>query len=88
MSDSRFHLKVDFEIYGQKFNWNPSLNYFDRGDGMDDRIFQWFVDCYNEAHDKYQDAIYEADRINREKATERVERAEFERLKAKYGDAQ
>lgn len=84
MSDSRFHLKVKFEIYGQEFEWNPSLNYFDRGDGMDDRIFSWFVDCYNQAYDKYQEANDEARRLAEERDRERQERAELDRLKAKY----
>lgn len=84
MSDSRFHLKVEFEIYGKKYTWNPSLNYFDRGDGMDDRIFQFFVNSYNDAWMHYQEENDRAARESENRETERREREELARLKAKY----
>jgi len=83
MSDSRFHLKIDFEIYGKKFDWNASLNYYDRGDGMDERIFNWFVCAYEEAYASYQEEIYSVEERSRKKI-EDAERAELARLKDKY----
>lgn len=87
MSDSRFHLKVEFEIYGQKYKWEPSFNYFDRGDGMDERIHDWFVKCYQDAHGKYQAAMYEEQREQEKREAEQRERVELARLRAKYPDA-
>ena len=84
MGDSRFHLKVDFEIYGEKFDWDASLNCCAHGGEIDDRITNWFLTCYEEAYSKYQDEIYKADATNRKKAEEAQERAELDRLKAKY----
>jgi hypothetical protein len=51
---------------------------------MDDRIFQWFVDCYNDAWNHYQDEISAANRDAKQRETEERERAELARLKAKY----
>ena len=86
MSDSRFHLKIEFDIYGEKYKWEPSLNYFDRGDGMDDRIFSWFVDCYEKAYSKYQDSMHDR-RIEQETDDEaQRERTELARLRTKYPD--
>lgn len=86
MSDSRFHLKVQFEIYGQKYEWEPSLNYFNRGDGMDDRIFDFFVKSYEDAYSKFQYANQKAEIEARAAAKEREERELLARLKAKYED--
>lgn len=84
MGDSRFHLKAEFEIYGEKFEWDASLNWCADSGEIDERIRDWFLSCYDSAYEKYQDQIYEADRERREKAEEVSERAELERLKAKY----
>lgn len=84
MGDSRFHLKVEFEIFGKEYKWSPSLNYYDRGDGIDDRIFQWFVSCYEDAY-RHWEASMEAANAERERIdTERREREELRRLKEKY----
>ena len=53
MSDSRFHLKVEFEVYGKKFEWNPSLNWQGSPSECDQRITDWFVECYESALDEH-----------------------------------
>jgi hypothetical protein len=80
MSDSRFHLEVKFEIYGEKFTWSPSLNWSTGECGCDDRITGWFADCHSKAYGKFQDGQHS--RIRKE--IEAEERAELARLLAKY----
>lgn len=87
MSDSRFHLKVTFEVYGKEFKWEPSLNWSAAPGECDERIAGWFADCYNTAYAEFQTAQREADAERRKKADEAAERAQLARLRAKYPDA-
>jgi hypothetical protein len=59
-------------------------NWSDNGDGIDQRIVDWFRAQVEIAMDLYNERIYEADRVNREAEGEKRDRAEFQRLKAKY----
>ena len=88
MSDSRAEVKIEFSIYGRKFkqlwsiNWSPD---FHTGYAIDDRVGQWFTDCYNEAHSEYMFDVMQDQRRLEAEAAERKERADYERLKVKYG---
>lgn len=84
MSDSRFHLKVVFEVYGKEFEWDSSLNWSAEPGECDERISGWFSSCYENAYAEFQDFCYRADAENRKKAEELAERAELARLSAKY----
>ena len=84
MSDSRFHLKVEFEIYGEKFPWDASLNWHDDGDGIDQRIFEFFRDAHDKAYAKFQKEIYESAMHEYMKQKEKEEREMLAKLKAKY----
>lgn len=85
MSDHRCHLKIEFSIYGMKFEWDTSINYApNEGDGIDDRIVDWFNECYAEARAAWDhESMLEDERRAAEKL-ERDERQQLARLKAKY----
>lgn len=84
MSDHRFQLKIQFSIYGMNFEWEPDLNWNNHTGGVDDRIIDWFTDCYAKARAEFET---ENDREQKRRAAatlEESERAELVRLKAKY----
>lgn len=54
MSDHRFSLDAKLTIYGQSFEWHPWLNWNPNGDqAVDQRIIDWFADCYAKARAKW-----------------------------------
>lgn len=85
MGDHRANIKVEFTIhdktYKNEWGW---INYTDNGDGVDRRVVEWFSDCWNDAYSRYSDAMYEADRENRERLERDAELKELARLKTKY----
>ena len=87
MSDSRFSLKLTFTIYGETYPWDASLNYYDNGDGMDDRITEFFVTSYRDAYEKFQAHNYEYDRKARQAKQKADDLATLAALRQKYPDA-
>lgn len=87
MGDHRPKITADFEMHGHKahfdFGW---CNWSDNGDGIDQRIVDWFRDQASIAMEIWRDDCdkYFADK-NKE-ANEKSERAELARLKDKYKD--
>ena len=87
--DSRFYLTVKFSIYGKDYEWkNASLNWFDNGDGIDQRIVDFFRQAHDEAYAEHQQAVYEADKDRREREQVEAEKKELARLTAKYHPTQ
>lgn len=84
MSDSRFHLKVKFEVYGQTFEWSPSLNWCAEPGACDERISDWFAEAYEKAYGKFQEANIRYEQKRQQEELEERERAELARLQAKY----
>lgn len=84
MSDSRFHLKVKFEVYGKTFEWSPSLNWCAEPGACDGRISDWFASRYNEAYSDFQESIVQSNFEREQQELEKRERAELARLQAKY----
>jgi hypothetical protein len=84
MSDSRFNLEVKFQIYGKTFKWNPSLNWSDNGDGIDQRIVDWFRERHDTAHSDFLKATRKHFIAEEKRKAEEAERKEYERLKAKF----
>lgn len=85
--DSRFTLKGTFSIYGKSFPMDMSLNWSPRrSDDIDHRITEFIQDAYNEAHACHMDAMDDERGKREREEIEAKERAEFERLKAKYGN--
>jgi len=79
--DSKALVKIEFKIFGRKFEMEMWINWFpDKDYGVDKRVVEWFADCYNEAK-----KIYDAQcRRLRKEDEERIEKQELARLKAKY----
>ena len=59
--DNRANIKINFRIYGQSFETEMSINYFNNGDWNDDRILEWFKECYNKAYLKYELSAFDND---------------------------
>lgn len=87
MSDSRFHLKVTFEIYGQEFTWQPSLNWSASPGECDERIVAWFVESHDKAYADFCEYNQQQDAARRAAAVEAEERAQLAALLKKYPDA-
>ena len=85
MTDFKADIKITFAFMGKKETYDGYINYSDRGDGLDERIAEWFREKYEAGMLRYQARVREAMREQRERATEKSERAELERLKEKYG---
>lgn len=60
------------------------INYTDDGDGVDRRVTEWFAECWYDAHARWQDEVDAYFAEQRKAETEKAERAELARLKAKY----
>jgi len=84
MSDSRFNLEVKFRIYGKTYEWEPSLNWSDNGDGIDQRIVDWFRKSHDKAYQDFLESRHKYFAAEEKRKTEEVERKEYERLKAKF----
>lgn len=86
MGDSRAEIKIGFSIYGEDFKADWSINYYpeDGGCGLDRRVREWFETCFQQAREKYDDAMYESEKNRRKREAEEIERREFVRLKEKY----
>ena len=86
--DSRFHLKVEFGIYGAEYKWDCSLNWSAEYPGtIDRRIIEWFLECHDTAYAKWQAENDKHDAWQRKKETESRELEELKRLRDKYPDA-
>jgi hypothetical protein len=80
MGDHRFELKAEFSMHGheKKINWN--LNW---SDSIPERLAEWVEQQYQEAMNFWYEAEWTAE-DHRNAEIERTERAELDRLKAKY----
>lgn len=81
MGDFRASIKIDMELMGKKYKneWGW-INYFDNGDGIDQRIVDWFNECWEDTQNRYDDLIYKYKEKEREE-----EKKLYQRLKEKYG---
>ena len=90
MGDNRADIKISFTVHGKTYQQAWEINYWDNGDGIDDRIVEWFAACWHEAlaRAEYRSRRTIPDRQDwdRQDAArrEQQERAEFTRLKAKF----
>lgn len=85
MGDHRASIKIEFEFHGKTYKMDSWVNYFPDGDGVDRRVQEFFEKAYNDGMRRYQDELFEADRERREREQEEADRAEYARLKAKFG---
>jgi hypothetical protein len=84
MGDHRASIKVKFEMHGHKAEQDWWINWHDEGEGCDRRIIDWFRAQSGIAMSRYDAAMAEHFAEQHKAETEAAERAELERLKAKY----
>ena len=84
MGDERAHLDISFEIFRKKYKHSMSINYHPNESGVDRRVLELFETWYDEARADWERVINEDRREQEDAEKERLERAEFYRLKAKY----
>lgn len=87
MGDHRISLKAKFEMHGHVAELDQWRNYYD---GYPDEIHDWLIKQIEIGMQKFYDADFEYQEEKRRAAEaekEATERAELERLKAKYEPA-
>lgn len=84
MGDHRASIQITFEMHGIKKECDMWINWWDNGNGIDDRIIEFFSDASSEAMLKWNKIIYDSQKIEREKQVEENDFCEFQRLKKKY----
>lgn len=84
MGDHRCSFKATFEMHGIKDSCDMYINWSPDGDGVDRRITEWIEGLASKAMAKWHNEV-EAERLERTKnESEAAERAQYERLKAKF----
>ena len=85
MGDHRANIKLEFTIHGKtyktEFGW---INYSDNGYGVDERIIDWFAECWSDARERYQVEVDAYHAKEHAKEIEDAERKQLATLKAKY----
>lgn len=87
MGDHRASIEIKFSIHGNLYTKEWWINYSPNHDGIDQRIVEWFDECWQEAYSKWQVGVDEYLAEQRRKETEEEELKELARLKEKYPDA-
>lgn len=85
--DSRFRLKVQFEIYGLSRTWDCSLNWTAEPGEIDHRITDWFLSVHDAGYADYLDRIEQYRKERDADLIRQTELAELRRLQSKYPDA-
>lgn len=87
MGDHRADIKIKFSMYGETreadmwINWSPGSS---DCDDVDQRVIDFFRNAYLEMRAEYDALFWEEEKRRQELAQEVAERAEYERLKAKF----
>lgn len=87
MGDSRASVKIDFSIYGKSYKYDGWINWFTEeydGNYIDQRILEFFDKSYRDARWDYDEASRIEAKRRAAQGLEDEERAELNRLKAKY----
>ena len=84
MGDHRTEIKIEFTAHGKTYKQEWSINYFDNGAGIDDRIVEWFATCWKDAYARYEQEVHAHFAKEDAAIRETQERVELARLKAKY----
>ncbi len=81
MGDHRASIKLEISFHGITDKCDMYINYFDRGDGLDQRIADFFVKNYMAGMTKFQDDIWKSQKEQRELEQKQIELKELARLK-------
>ena len=88
MGDHRASIKIEFEMYGEKkkadmwINWSPDSS---ECHDVDQRVIDFFREESLSMRAKYDEEMFDYHAEREKQAKEEAERAEFDRLFAKYG---
>jgi hypothetical protein len=88
MGDFRMTVQVRIVYLDKEYVFGEgdgaSINYDGFEDGIDPRVRDFLQATWNDCQARYRELAWESQREERQKEQERHDRAEFERLKAKY----
>lgn len=89
MGDHRAEIHITFNFHGKKYKCDLDwINYCPTEvDGVDQRVVEFFRESFENGIRRFEKQVYESHQEQRERETERQERAELERLQTKYGES-
>lgn len=87
MTDMKASIEIKFEIHGESYEGDWYINYSPNDSGIDDRIVEWFSDCYEKASRVYLKNVDDYFKEKDKAENESREREELRRLKEKYDES-
>lgn len=87
MGDHRADIKIKFYFHGKTYEFDAWINWFPESEGywcIDQRVVDFFRASYEDGINRYESAVYESQKEQREKAEKEQELATLKRLKEKY----
>ena len=84
MGDHRADIKLEMTLHGKTYTAQMNINYWEHN-GCDDRIIDWFSECWDDAHARYTSQCAEAHAAEKAREQERCDRLELARLLKKFG---
>lgn len=89
MGDHRASIKIEMEFHGVKDKTDMWINWSDYNSechGVDQRIIDWFRSVHERGMEKYEEALFESQKEQRERDERERDLKELARLKEKYPD--
>lgn len=84
MGDHRASIQITFEMHEVKKEIDMWINWCDNGDGIDNRVVEFFRDASEEAMHVYEIKMDKYRIEQYQKQREQNDKIEYERLKKKY----
>lgn len=84
MGDHRAEIKIEFTIHGKTYKQEWWINWWANDDGVDQRIVDWLANCWEDAYMRYNEGVNKILEKEEKERIEAEEKAELERLQAKY----
>ena len=88
MGDHRADIKLSFNIHGKTYKTEMDINYWPENYGfakeIDQRIVDWFDECWTDASSKYDEIISEQRDEENKAQIEAAEKKYLKKLKDKY----
>lgn len=94
MGDFRATIRIEVEMFEKTYRFHPETGPFSNGawlnwspdedDGIDSRVREFFARMWEDAQQRHAELVHESRREEREREAETRDRAEYERLKAKF----
>lgn len=84
MGDHRADIKITMSAHGKTYKQEWWINWSPNDDGCDQRIVDWFRECWEDAYRRAEAEVAKMMSAERAKQTEKYEREQLATLKAKY----